>query len=669
MFDRTTNSKWFWPALLTLVVALAAGQPAAAQSTQSTDAFINAVETSVQIMLAGLPAVNSTQPLIYGGQNIFANGMSIHAWTPQLEIDYVDGLKAANVQRLEFNPAVTTIQNSSSVANMDATVFHARQLGMMLAINPEFNPGELTITEFSQFQTVAIETYPALAARYQPDIFVIVHEPTTQAARMGITTQPSDWIAFIQAIEPLIKKVSPHTLVGSGDCSHCNEDAFFQAFAAMPNCTADTIGSGCLDRVSMDMYSNSLADFAEDAGWAETAHANNKIVYMEETWAPHDLPPGAGGFQSSPTGAEGESLVGSCDAVFVTLDQTWLSAMTDFDQTYGMESITPFTTQAFFLYVDAAAPYDEATNSTYLHEVATAISTGTPRLTPTGTFYSQLVSSQGIRIATSINNASYATLPTIFNQTCGTAGNPCNPNSTVSADMIVSTFGGDLANTTVPASNWGTTLGGTTVTLVDSSNATLSAPIYSVSPNQVNFLVPSNIAPGPAVMTVTSGDKTVTTGVVLVEPVAPGFYTYFANGQGTASAVAVCVGTCSGWTNSLGNNQYWQYTFTSGCTAEPCAAPLTWGADDSLVIELYGTGVRHLASQSDITASIGNTNLQVQFAGSQGNDAGLDQVNLAIPSSLHGAGNVAVSVNASFTDAASGNTYQTTANPVTINLQ
>ena len=52
---------------------------------------------------------------------------------------------------------------------------------------------------------------------------------------MGITTQPSDWIAFIQAIEPLIKKVSPHTLVGSGDCSHCNEDAFFQAFAAMPN--------------------------------------------------------------------------------------------------------------------------------------------------------------------------------------------------------------------------------------------------------------------------------------------------------------------------------------------------------------------------------------------------------------------------------------------------
>ena len=190
-----------------------------------------------------------------------------------------------------------------------------------------------------------------------------------------------------------------------------------------------------------------------------------------------------------------------------------------------------------------------------------------------------------------------------------------------------------------------------------------------MSPNQVNFLVPSNIAPGPAVMTVTSGDKTVTTGVVLVEPVAPGFYTYFANGQGTASAVAVCVGTCSGWTNSLGNNQYWQYTFTSGCTAEPCAAPLTWGADDSLVIELYGTGVRHLASQSDITASIGNTNLQVQFAGSQGNDAGLDQVNLAIPSSLHGAGNVAVSVNASFTDAASGNTYQTTANPVTINLQ
>jgi hypothetical protein len=102
------------------------------------------------------------------------------------------------------------------------------------------------------------------------------------------------------------------------------------------------------------------------------------------------------------------------------------------------------------------------------------------------------------------------------------------------------------------------------------------------------------------------------------------------------------VGTCSGWPNSLGNSQFWQYTFLPNCTAEPCTAPLTWGANDSVVIELYGTGIRHLAAASAITANIGSTSLQVQYAGAQGSDTGLDQVNVGIPQSLRGAGQVSL---------------------------
>jgi uncharacterized protein (TIGR03437 family) len=193
----------------------------------------------------------------------------------------------------------------------------------------------------------------------------------------------------------------------------------------------------------------------------------------------------------------------------------------------------------------------------------------------------------------------------------------------------------------------------------------------------MNYLVPSNAAPGPANLTVTSGDATVTTGVVLVAPVAPGLYTSFATGQGPAAGIAVCAGTCSGWTNSLGNGQFWQYTFVPGCTSQNCAAPISWGASDSLVIELYGTGVRHLAALSDITANAAvgtgtsavNTSLQVQFAGAQGTDTGLDQVNVAIPSSLHGAGTVNVSLAAQYTDSVTSINYTSPSNAVNLLLQ
>ncbi|HKQ78679.1 MAG TPA: hypothetical protein VJ810_33585, partial [Blastocatellia bacterium] len=45
-------------------------------------------------------------------------------------------------------------------------------------------------------------------------------------------------------------------------------------------------------------------------------------------------------------------------------------------------------------------------------------------------------------------------------------------------------------------------------------------------------------------------------------------------------------------------------------------------------------------SLSAVSASIGGTNAQVLFAGAQGDFAGLDQTNIAIPRSLAGRGDV-----------------------------
>lgn len=653
-----------------LLVTIAGCSPMAAQSVSS---FISSVESDVQAAIAALPA---GKPIIFGTGDVFGYGSSVASWNPQIEIDVVDGLKALGAQRIEFNPGVTTINNSTAVTNLDALVHRVRQLGLRLAINPEFMVGEISVTSFSDFTNVAMQTYPQLAARYQPDNFVIVHEPTTQTARMGITGTVAEWDAFIKAVAPLIKAASPHTRVGAGDCTNCNEESYFSDFADIPTCEAMTESSACLDFLTMDLYSAAPSDFAIDVAWAAIAHTSGKGVYMEETFAPTYLPAGStvGQYQGSPTGAEGAAIIGSCDSVFEQMDQTWLEGIAKFDQANGMESMTDFVAQAFFLYSNAGAPpADQCNSSAFIHQVSTAVQNA--QLTSTAKSYQGDAAQMGIKTVTSTSNASYAALPTIFNPSCGTADNPCNANSIVAPDMLVSAFGLDLANTTITGSNFPTSLGGTSATLVDSTGASIPVQLYSVSPTQVNYLMPSNAAPGPGLLTVTSGDGTVTTGVVLVAPVAPGLYTSFANGTGPASAVAVCMGTCSGWPNSLGNGQFWQYTFIQGCTStsSSCTQPLSWGDNDFVVVELYGTGVRHRATLSDITAafssSAGNTSAQVQYADKQGTDTGLDQINVLVPQSLRGAGTVSLSITGQYTDPATQVNYPYTSNSVSLELK
>jgi uncharacterized protein (TIGR03437 family) len=55
----------------------------------------------------------------------------------------------------------------------------------------------------------------------------------------------------------------------------------------------------------------------------------------------------------------------------------------------------------------------------------------------------------------------------------------------------------------------------------------------------------------------------------------------------------------------------------------------------------------------------------VKYAGAQGTDVGLDQVNVLIPQSLNGAGQVSLTLTAQDTV----NNISVTSNPVTLNLQ
>ena len=66
-------------------------------------------------------------------------------------------------------------------------------------------------------------------------------------------------------------------------------------------------------------------------------------------------------------------------------------------------------------------------------------------------------------------------------------------------------------------------------------NGTL-APLFYVSPGQVNYLIPASIAPGAATVQITAGDGTVSTGTMQVRQTAPAVFTANNEGYGVPAA-------------------------------------------------------------------------------------------------------------------------------------
>ena len=179
--------------------------------------------------------------------------------------------------------------------------------------------------------------------------------------------------------------------------------------------------------------------------------------------------------------------------------------------------------------------------------------------------------------------------------------------------------------------------GGTSVSIVDSANKSFAAPLLYVSPTQVNFLMPTGVASGTAQVTVTAADGTKSTGTVQIAPVAPGIFTL--NNAGLAAAYVVRV--------AADGTQAAQNVYSVNSAGAIVANPISMGAStDRVYLVLFGTGLQ-AASTSGVTATVAGGKATVLFAGPGGGFAGLDQVNLLLPSSLAGKGNVNIQISAS----------------------
>jgi uncharacterized protein (TIGR03437 family) len=206
-------------------------------------------------------------------------------------------------------------------------------------------------------------------------------------------------------------------------------------------------------------------------------------------------------------------------------------------------------------------------------------------------------------------------------------------------DSIAAGFGQDLATGTAVA---GTTplpltLAGTTVKVRDSAGVTRDARLFAVAPGQVNFLVPAETAPGEATVIVTSASDNVTTGTARIAAVAPGVFAANADGRGPAAGVVVRVRN--------GVQSFEPLVRLDPMANRFVAVPIDLGpAGDEVFVILFGTGIRGRGDLSGVIAAFGNVTVAPTFAGAQGTLAGLDQINLPLPRSLAGRGEVNVTL-------------------------
>jgi uncharacterized protein (TIGR03437 family) len=237
---------------------------------------------------------------------------------------------------------------------------------------------------------------------------------------------------------------------------------------------------------------------------------------------------------------------------------------------------------------------------------------GNANFLPAASVEQQLqIASSLLQIDTVVNAASYSAGP-------------------LASDSYAVVFGAGLGSGVQSSEGLTTTLGGSSIQIVDASGKASSALLYYISPAQMNFLMPSNLRPGMAKLTVSNQAGISGTAQIMVSAVSPGIFSADATGTGVAAGSALRVSAAGTQTQlSIGN--------FSGTPLICTPIPIDLGGPtDTVYLSLYGTGIRGRSMLTDVSAAIGGVTTTVLYAGAQPNFQGLDQVNLRIDPSLRG---------------------------------
>jgi uncharacterized protein (TIGR03437 family) len=203
-------------------------------------------------------------------------------------------------------------------------------------------------------------------------------------------------------------------------------------------------------------------------------------------------------------------------------------------------------------------------------------------------------------------------------------------------ETIVSVYGVNMAGVTAEATTLPlpTSLEGNSVTVTDSAGVARPAPLYFVSPGQINFEIPAGTAAGTATVTIQNQNGTIQSTTISIGSVSPGIFEL--NGSGLVAAWVLPV--ISGVQQALQA----VYQVVSGAVV---ALPVSLGpATEQVYLEIYGTGFRNA---KNFTATVGGVSVPVLGAAATAQFVGEDQVNIGpLPQALAGKGSVNIVITA-----------------------
>ena len=213
---------------------------------------------------------------------------------------------------------------------------------------------------------------------------------------------------------------------------------------------------------------------------------------------------------------------------------------------------------------------------------------------------------------------------------------PAGQIEPVAAESIISVYGTELATGTVVATTVPVpiSLDGNTVTVTDSDGIARQAPLYFVSPSQINFEIPTGTAMGTATVTIQNQNGTTQSAVIQIGSVSPGIFEL--NGSGLVAAWVLPV--ISGAQQPL--LPVWQVVAGGVVPLAVSLGPST----EQIYLEMYGTGIRNAKV---VTVTVGGLSVPMLYAGAAPGYAGEDQVNIGpLPAALAGQGSVKIIVTA-----------------------
>lgn len=186
--------------------------------------------------------------------------------------------------------------------------------------------------------------------------------------------------------------------------------------------------------------------------------------------------------------------------------------------------------------------------------------------------------------------------------------------SAITGRSIAALFGVNLAAGTqsAPSLPLPTALAGTSISVLDVAGIERLAPLFFVSPSQINYQIPAGTAPGPALIKLTSGAGPVSQGTAIVAASAPSIFTFDFSGKGPAAALDA-------------------FTF------RPAPFSATQANGQPNAIAVYGTGLGDDATEVDgnfsasAQATLDGQPVAVSYAGRAPGFAGLNQFNIVFP--------------------------------------